>query len=303
MNNVTTDYTSTKYAVGTLHASSYGVIKILGRHVDNGQFYIEFVDSGSTRFALSSNIKSDQVKDYFTTSVHGVGYLGDFEKVPKSKLHNRLYSLWTNILLRCYGKTFTRSGEVKYTYADVTVCSSWHSYSNFFFQVQEIPGFDSWLREGGLAYNIDKDKSGSRYYSKYTCEFITAKENQDLAHEKQRVSFAPQWVVHANGNAEFVSDYIQFSKEHRIVAYELLKLLRGSQKSLRGIRLLDGAIVYHFSVGEEGFKCTNFIDLANRYNTQTSTFWKLVQGKRGRHKDVMFIRSEILKVNDFEQYE
>jgi len=300
---IETDYISEKYKVGSIHSNSYGPIKILGRNkYKPSEYRIEFLNTGSTRFALSGNIKNDNVKDYYQPNTFGVGYLGDFEKVPKSKLHRRLYLLWSNMLLRCYGTTYNNSGTVSYTYTDVTVCPRWLNYSNFFFSVQEVKGFDLWLK-GNEEYHLDKDKSGSRYYSPETCEFIDRKENMDLAHLKQRVVAKQAWVVYVDGTLTFVRDYIKFAEHTGLKAYEVLKLLNGTHKKCKGYMLADGTTMYTFLVGGVEYNCIQFTELATKYNTMTSVFWKLVSGKRNRYKDVKFIRSEVIKVSDLEQNE
>ena len=294
-----TEYKSGKYYPESIHASSYGPIKILGVDPTNSsRYYIEFVNSGSCRFAYSSNIKNDNVKDYYALSVEGVGYLGDFDSVPNSTLHRRAYVLWANMLNRCYGTTYHSSGAIKHTYKDVSVSTRWLCYSNFYKDLPSLAGYRGWLNDN---YELDKDRHGHRLYSASTCSFITREENIKLAHDKQEVSIASKWVVDSLGAVSYVDDYREFAESAGIAPYELLKLLNGSQNVCRGYRLAEGTSVYTFSIGDRKYTCTDFKELAEMYGTMTSVFWKLVRGDRLRYKDVRFTCVESIRVCDFDQ--
>jgi len=100
-----------------------------------------------------------------------------------------------------------------------------------------------------------------------------------------------------------MEDYRGFSKEHNITPYKLLKLIRSDQFSLDSWRLADGVEVYIFDVDGLEEKHTDFKILAKRYNTNTSIFWKLIRKERNIYKNVKYIRSEIIKINELNQIE
>jgi len=176
-----TDYKSEKYKPGAIYPSQYGELEIMGKGEKENSFVIRFKKTGSFTTALSSNIKRGNVKDKFSPIRYGVGYLGDDAKIPPSPLKNKIYTLWNNILRRCYGETYDRYGNIRRTYADVSVAPRWFDFSVFFNDIKKLPNYTTWLKDSN--YEIDKDKSGARIYSKDTCSFITREENTYIGHE------------------------------------------------------------------------------------------------------------------------
>lgn len=78
----------------------------------------------------------------------------------------RSYTVWQNIMKRCYNK---KNHNYKwYGAKGVTVCKEWHSYENF----------KKWYDENYIeGHHIDKDNSGLNEYSPYGCSFVDASLN------------------------------------------------------------------------------------------------------------------------------
>lgn len=137
---------------------------------------IQFVETGYTRTANIDNVKAGKVRDMYATSVYGVGYYGEFKKVPYWK---QAKQLWQNMLKRCYCEADKRG----YYGKGVTVDPRWHCFANFLEDISKLKNFNFWLQgQNGSAekYNLDKDLlvPGCKVYSKTTCQFITESENK-----------------------------------------------------------------------------------------------------------------------------
>ncbi|MGL4357849.1 MAG: hypothetical protein ACRCSY_04025 [Cetobacterium sp.] len=118
----------------------------------------------------------------YSATVQGVGYIGGtrFDNHP---LRKRAYVVWGSMLNRCYSDKF----HSRYpTYKECTVCDRWHSFENFFSDIQSLDNYDKWV-SNEEKYNLDKDTivHGNKIYSPSTCRFITCKENVSFARKKK----------------------------------------------------------------------------------------------------------------------
>ena len=138
---------------------------------DGEQCVVHFIKSGSTRRAKFINVQHGKVRDLYAPSRYGIGYDGDFVRVPYWK---RAKDLWSNMLKRCYFKA-----DKKGYYGKVTVDTRWHCFANFLSDISVLAGFNDWVNSKGM--ELDKDMlSDTKIYSKHTCTFITARLNRQL---------------------------------------------------------------------------------------------------------------------------
>lgn len=149
--------------------------RILWRNGDD--CCVRFQNTEYERKTSYSNAIVGKVGDYFNISVYGVGYLGIIgESGPVTPNHNLYYTLWHNMLKRCYYE-----GEPKgyiWNGRGIYVDARWHNFTNFLEDITKLDSHDKWL-EGQLdksktQYNLDKEFSyyGCTVYSKDTCQFI-----------------------------------------------------------------------------------------------------------------------------------
>ena len=136
---------------------------------------IQFVETGYIRTANIDNIRAGKVRDFYAISVYGIGYYGEFKKVPYWK---QAKQLWSNMLKRCYCEKDYRG-----YFGLVTVAPDWHCFANFLNDLPKLNNFDKWLagQNGNQSkYNLDKDLivNGCKVYSKETCQFIIEYENK-----------------------------------------------------------------------------------------------------------------------------
>lgn len=128
-----------------------------------------FLGTGSVRKAQYLNVTQGKVRDLYHPSRYGVGYNGE---VDKTKPHwRRARDLWSNMLKRCYCEKATKG-----YYGTAFVDARWNCFANFLEDIETLPGFDDWLANRGM--ELDKDRSGTRVYSKETCMFLSAFDNR-----------------------------------------------------------------------------------------------------------------------------
>jgi len=144
---------------------------------------VQFVQTGFTTKALWDNIKLGKIKDPYHVGCYGIGYLGEFKKVPYWK---QAKQLWRNILKRCY------SPNDNYYKRGITVDVRWHCFANFLEDLPKIDNFELWLaayhNEDAEKYDFDKDYliKGNTVYSREACMFLPQSVNRRLGGSNSR---------------------------------------------------------------------------------------------------------------------
>lgn len=233
----TTDYQSNKYAPGSMHETNEnGLFEILGKvggEAGGITYAIRFVNTGTIRSVLVSNISKGTIKDPNARTVFGQGYIGFGPyKTKKGSKMTREHTLWFCMLRRCY------SGYDTNEIGEVEVCERWKCFQNFCEDITQIPGYDKWL--AGESYSLDKDKVGnSQLYSANTCVFISASENSSIGSAKTPVRhcISPSGVIHAVRNTS------QFAEEQGLNQQCISRVLAGSRDHHKGWRLYRGPLV------------------------------------------------------------
>lgn len=104
--------------------------------------------------------------------------------------NNRIYRLWFDMLRRCYDTDQQKRTKGK-SYRECTVCKQWFFLSNFYSDIQSLPGYSEW--EHNPKMQIDKDilSCGKKEYSPETCCFVPASVNiSEKNHRNPTVQFA-----------------------------------------------------------------------------------------------------------------
>lgn len=116
-----------------------------------------------------SRIVKGSIKDPYHKTICNVGFYG----IGKYKCWNHVaktqykpYSLWRNMLVRCYNY----NSQTDPTYKEVTVCDEWHNYQTF----------AEWFEENYVdSFHLDKDIlcPECKIYSPETCAFVPQQIN------------------------------------------------------------------------------------------------------------------------------
>ena len=94
-------------------------------------------------------------------------------KTPENK---RVYALWFDMLRRCYDNEQLSRSRGR-TYSDCSVCARWFYLSNFYADIQKLPGYLEWSLNGKMSIDKDLFSQGSKEYNPQNCCFVPAAVN------------------------------------------------------------------------------------------------------------------------------
>ena len=100
-----------------------------------------------------------------------------------TKENKKVYMLWFDMLRRCYDNEQQSRSQGR-TYSDCTVCDRWFYLSNFFTDIQKLPGFSEWEKNGKMSIDKDLLSRGAKEYSPKTCCFIPSAVNSAEANRR-----------------------------------------------------------------------------------------------------------------------
>lgn len=158
-----------KDRTGERHLTKEGYwVKIVGCD-GNCNFSIEFEDGVRLNGKTYQNIKNGEIKNPYHPSVCGVGYNGIGIHIANKR--NKVYSVWGNLLKRCYNK---KQQLKQPTYKGCTVATEWHNFQNFaewYHNNYNLEPIKSW--------HLDKDilVKGNKIYSPETCCIVPREIN------------------------------------------------------------------------------------------------------------------------------
>lgn len=210
----------------------YEVIKATGRTSSRNQKYlIRFISTGYEREVLKVEMDRGKIKDKLSTSVFGVGTLGDVRMVD----HKKEYSIWSGMIERCYYKKCSRYPD--YGGVGVAVCDRWLTFSNFVEDVKDIEGYDETLFKEGLL-ELDKDKKQKgvnlKTYSPKTCTFLTSMENNSLKdYGSRKVKF---FGKSPDGNVIEICGMKEFAKVNGMLRQGIYNCLNNKSQTCKGWR-------------------------------------------------------------------
>jgi len=184
-----------------LHDNSNGPkYYCINKDYNNRRVQIQFEDTGYTTWVAMSAYHSGKIKSPFERTVHGIGYLGNFEIPEILDFFGNHLEKWKNH----WYHLFNRCGNYK-GYENIFVHESFHCLCDFLLWVKkEIhERGDLSLLENGC---LDKDYYHSNCYSAYSCTILTHKENNCLKHDKFYIYKNKNVMYSYNDVARFMKD-------------------------------------------------------------------------------------------------
>ena len=164
---------SRKDCVGKVCKSKLsGDFKIV-KYNDTANVEIQFFNTGYKAVAHLGNIKNGLIKDPYSPSVYSIGILGTKYPPKISGVQTKEYTLWKNMLKRCYSDD---SKKQRPTYEGCKVSENFKSYEYFYEWCNKQIGF------GNKDWHLDKDLliKGNKVYSENTCVFLPKEINSLL---------------------------------------------------------------------------------------------------------------------------
>ena len=139
---------------------------------------IQFLKTGYEATVQLTNIRNGNVKDRYSSSVHGIGVLGTKYPPKINGVLTKEYILWKNMLERCYSDSFKKKNP---TYEGCEVSDNFKSYEYFYEWCNEQIGFGN--DGNGNPFQLDKDLliKGNKVYDENICVFLPKEINSLLA--------------------------------------------------------------------------------------------------------------------------
>lgn len=147
---------SASMKVGQKYFSSKGEIMVITEYVDCDNVLVKF-PNGFIAKASAGNIRDGEVRNVYSKSVCGVGYVGEGVYTSKDKS----YTHWVHMMSRCYSDNYHD------TYQDATVDKEWHNYQTFAGWF-----FKNWKGNSDVALDKDLLYKGNKVYSSHTCQLV-----------------------------------------------------------------------------------------------------------------------------------
>ncbi|MED2945534.1 hypothetical protein P4284_23420 [Bacillus swezeyi] len=222
--------------IGEVHYSNKGEkVTIIGSSPGkNNRVYHAMFESGFVVKTTYAAIANGRIKDGYSKSLLGVGYLG----YAKRKNNEREYSVWFNMLARCYNK---KSHSYKwYGERNVTVCERWKCFEYFLGDIVYIPGYE---REAFLNGELELDKDirqqhlqmQQKVYSPETCCFVKHKINakyMECSNIQNFIAISPMGEIYKESNLK------RFCQQHRLTQSRAWDVLNGKHYTTKGWKFI-----------------------------------------------------------------
>lgn len=158
--------------LGEVNHNRLGSKMIIDEYRDTQNIIVRFSNRGNKVKTNYQAFVLGSVKDPYTPSKFGVGYIGEGKHgIYVDGELKPAYKAWTRMLQRCYSDQF----KEKYpTYKDATVVPEWHCYQTFADWYDE-----NYYEVDGYKSHLDKDIliPGNKVYSQDTCIFTPSSIN------------------------------------------------------------------------------------------------------------------------------
>lgn len=157
----------------------------------NTTYLIQFIKTKYAMRVTRPQIKSaSKIIDPYHPILFGVASVG----VPKSTVNRGTYTLWYNMLARCYNEA--NQAYSLYGGAGIYVSPRWLCFENFVEDIRSLPNYENWAIQSDK-FNLDKDYYGAKCYDKSTCLFLTREMNIELSKDVRHLK-----VTDPKGNTQ-----------------------------------------------------------------------------------------------------
>ena len=213
--------------VGEIYnTKNYGKCIVIKRGEQQGQYLVKFLNTNGIGAFWAKHIKTGSIRDPYAYKVAGVGYTGD---IPTTGEHSPYYSIWHDMMHRCYDPNNKRA----HAYRNVYVTDEWRVFEHFYNDCKKLPGYDhDKIAKGELV--IDKDSKQRfalvKVYSPDTCVWLTKHENNQMQDGQQRRFIA------TSPTGEKFEDYniTDFARNHDLSRRNISAVLHGRNKTTQG---------------------------------------------------------------------
>ena len=202
---------------GEVYKTNSGVDCVVLKYHNSRKVSVKFLDEfGFITETQKASLLKGNVRNKFSRSVYGVGYIGDGLHKPYHKRKQMIsYTTWVSMLRRVYCK---KSLARHPTYEGCSVHPDWHNFQNF----------AEWFvnhKFYGLGYELDKDLllEGNKVYSENTCTLIPKEINLLLTDSFSTRGFYPQGVSLDKRTGIFYSSVSCFGKARYLGSFRTVE--------------------------------------------------------------------------------
>lgn len=233
---------STKnYTFYNKEGDKFWVLDVKTRYSDCKRFAVILFPKSGYKVLISMNsILTRAVKDRRKRTILSIGYLGDnFEyiKTEDSQLCFHLYQIWKHMIYRCYNPS--HKSHKSYYDKHIDVHTRWLNFSNFYYEVQKIPGYNRDLIISNKL-SLDKDSRQAdtdlRIYSLDTCCWLTSKEQQHYVDHYTPQKKVTLKIYHPDGKVTVEEGLHRISLKYHVDMKCMNRVLRGLQHDTKGYR-------------------------------------------------------------------
>lgn len=203
----------------------YGDVEVIGLGSKYNYYTVRFLQTGNIGEYRKDAVERGEIRDKYAITLCGVGAIGNIKTRGKYK---RYYTIWRNMIMRCYHEENKRS-----YFGKVIVCDRWKTFEYFYDDIQKIDGWDQELFDSGklvLDKNIKQRHRDTKVYSKDTCKWVDTSENSSIQDAQQKcfIAIAPDGQMFNGDNIT------AFGREHGLERKQISAVLHGRFKTTMG---------------------------------------------------------------------
>lgn len=180
----------------TFLTCKFGKVVVL-EYNNSRDVVIKFLETGSNTRVSAGHLRSGLIQDNYAVTCYGVGMIGN-TKTGENAKHKLAYSLWKDMLKRCYDKKYQLTHSC---YSECVVSDYFKCFANFEKWCLSQTGFKV---EG---FRLDKDIliKGNKVYSEDTCCFVPYEINSLFIRQKSRRGIQPIGVSKVEKTGMYVA--------------------------------------------------------------------------------------------------
>lgn len=154
----------TAVSVGDVYTNFYGCSYKITELLDNKLCKIKFTDEFGFEKVVARDNARLGIRNPFRRLVANIGYVGDGEYSSKS--HRQLFTLWHNMITRCYDEDSLKKNV---TYQGCSVVEDWHCFQNF---AKWCETQNEYILNSDWCLDKDIIEKGNKVYSPDKCSFV-----------------------------------------------------------------------------------------------------------------------------------
>ena len=188
---------------GSVYPTNKSGPLIITNYTDKKNVTVKFVETGYETKVEMCQIRRGEVRDRSLPTICGVGVIGDATTIDNKGKHLPEYTLWSNMLRRCYGENRLVKSP---SYDGCSVSDEFLNFTFFTDWCNNQVGFGS-RDYKNEPYALDKDilVKGNKVYSEDTCGFVPREVNNLFTLRKNKRGDSIIGVCYAKANKKFVA--------------------------------------------------------------------------------------------------